>query len=1046
MKTYRSVAYTALFGAAMVFFSANLFASNTKGSCQANPAVLKVGSSAVAVTLQDEWDSDWSENTGTPVYWFKFSAQKGQDYTFYTTGATGELEMWIETDFTADEFHDWDYGSAKDGLNVRATFKYDASRWENGMANSCTYYVCVRSWDETEVPVGSPLTVMLASGIVPDMSAPYGSLEKPASYDATKEGTIQGKFLSNSDDYGFYTYSVQMTGGTDYYLQVTPVGDEGVNDIEIGFRTYFPEFDSYSIDVITNKTVKDISDPDGRFVKYIFTPESNATYCVRLSGSPKSLFAFKHELYPRRTVTEHPLNGSINPGSIPVEPANLVLQDTKCSPKTRKYPADSIYDDAIIDKELYGFKLKTGRQYVFWTESTSAVTADLVMELYDSKGACLASNTCCTTTDRNVAIGFAPTVDGTYYIGLAQTGVAVPADLALTFKASEIGVAAAADSAFADAFDFSDSNYLHSVVLSFAANGDRVNSPHTFSRTDWEDWMRVDARKGVTYSLRAEQADGWIEPVAGLSLVADVYTVSNSKLSIANDASGKPMSGLNPYEGFALPAGVNTSYYIRFRVVNGEGLRYGPYQIVTSASAPGGVGVLKVNLVGPETAAIQIVGDAAPVPSYFNGAELLLPNGNVQLKFVSVTGYSVPSTTNVTVAVPGEYTFKYKDSYDPKDDVTSGATVLNISQTVQPVVRTLVDSDPRDIFSFTENNSATTIKRYKFRLDPVEGDAVLSVTNADWGVAANGVTVISNLSLGASTKPWFATVSHSGVGAVDSSYTLKAIAYTATLFSPMETLANVSVMPYDGEAYFVATLEAGRKYSFSYTGSTKLEIEGAGERLGSENMFAFYPLVGGKFVFHFTDAMESFYFRHSVAAARTVGQHTKTGTLTVGVAATVKPGRVNSWTSTYSDSIPDECLYTINLSGNKSYLLSTVGASTNIVMRVYNSTGTLVAESRTDGLADSHDVRALVEPKATGIYYVGLAQEFDEKYNENVPVPNMAVTLAVSPAVQEDEAVALEVKPNVWTDVPQEGFDSNRWTRTYTVAARKDVVYRFRAA
>ena len=1044
MPNNRVALMTALLGAAGLFCSFTAFAAATTGSCQTKAVSLSAGTSKT-VQLQDEWDADWNENTGSPVYWFKFTASQGKDYTFFTTGASAELQLWVGAANWEKDYLNIDYGTAKDGKNVRATFRYDPNWWESG--SSCTYYICVTGFYDDITPIGSTISASLAAGMLQDDSAPIGSMEKPATLNAEAEGVLQGSYLSTPDDNGRYTYIAQMQGGKKYYLQVSSAGDDTTaGNFEIGFRKYDDNFEEYALETVDASLLQDISDPDKRFVKYIFTPASNATYCVQLSGMPDEQFSFKVEFTPRLAISEHPLNSAVNAGSVPVSLDERIAQDVKCTPKTRKFPADSIYDDAIIDMELYGFKLAKNNRYVFWTESSGLLASDLVMELYDSKGKCIASNTCCTATDKNVAIGFSPTADETYYIGIAQTGVETPVDLTLTFKAAEIGAASAADSDFVDQFDFADSNYLHSAVLSFEADSSVTSAPHAFSRTDWEDWVRVDARNGVTYSIKAQSADGWVEPTPGLSLVADVYTLGSTALSVVKDASGKQMTGLDPYVGFALPTGANASYYIKFSVRNGQGLRYGPYSIVTSADAPGGVGVLKVHLVGPEKGAFQIDGDPSPAPSYFSGEELLLPNGDTKLKFVAVADYSAPLAD--TVSVPGEYTYKYKDTFDPKDDDSAGATQLNISQTAIAAKRTLVDSDPRDMFKFTEYGAGAIVKRYKFALDPCVGDAVFSVTNAERGVAANGVKAVANLALGASMTPWYVVVTHSGVPAEDSSYSLRTIAYTATTFSPTTSTSpqSLSVSPVDGEAYLAANLEAGRKYSFSYTGSAKLEIEGEGERIGDEKAFSYYPSVSGMTAFRFTDADGSFTFKHNAAAARSVAQHIKTGALVAGKSSVVKPGRVNSWTSTNSDSIPDECLYTVNLERGKSYLITATGATTNIVLRVYDPQGNFVTESYTDGVAGSLNVRALVEQASAGVYCVGLAQVFDEKHVELVPVPNMQVRLLISEASQEDEAVALEVKPNVWTDVPQEGFDSNRWTRTYTVAARKDVVYRFRTA
>jgi hypothetical protein len=425
--------------------------------------------------------------------------------------------------------------------------------------------------------------------------------------------------------------------------------------------------------------------------------------------------------------------------------------------------------------------------------------------------------------------------------------------------------------------------------------------------------------------------------------------------------------------------------------------------------------------------------------------------------FAPVTGFSTPAAQTVEVGKwmgdedVTEVEGVYMDTFDTRDDVAAGAAALSVSATANRAARTLFAEDPEDNFRFYANASSI----YSFRLEQAGGaDAVFMVTNAQQGVAVPATDAVGDLPLAAGT--YYLVARHADAGApLDTSYELVSVAYTPALVTPTVANGQAAGRLADGLCYFKANLKGGSKYMFGLSdASAKVEIlapEADGYvRIGDatfENGFAIYPETDAAYLFKVASEGASVTFRHKMAGTRAVAQHPVAGTLSVGVSSNAAPRYVNAPGSGFQDGIIDECLYKVQLAAGKSYLVSTAGAGaeTNLLLRVYNAQGAVVAESRTDGVPGSCDVRALLEKPAAGFYYVGLARAgLDEIEYSGEPLP-ANVTLLVSEAVQEDGPEALEVRPSVCTNLVEAGFTSNRWTRTYTVAARKGVTYRLRA-
>ena len=192
--------------------------------------------------------------------------------------------------------------------------------------------------------------------------------------------------------------------------------------------------------------------------------------------------------------------------------------------------------------------------------------------------------------------------------------------------------------------------------------------------TDWSDCFQIGVRKGVTYVLTAAQTG---EEKTDLTLRAKVFTLSGStEKEIA--VSG----GIDPLDDSPLTftPSANATYYVRVFVAEGQGLDYPDYTVYAMAYSSGAdqLGILTVNTLGASAATWSL---GSETTKYAGGASVLV-SGTQTIKFSSVSGYkSAIASTNVTVtpgAVPTVVEVKYSDTFDPKDDVPSGAATLSL--------------------------------------------------------------------------------------------------------------------------------------------------------------------------------------------------------------------------------------------------------------------------------------------------------------------------------------------------------------------------------
>jgi len=287
-----------------------------------------------------------------------------------------------------------------------------------------------------------------------------------------------------------------------------------------------------------------------------------------------------------------------------------------------------------------------------------------------------------------------------------------------------------------------------------------------------------------------------------------------------------------------------------------------------------------------------------------------------------------------------------------------------------------------------------------FDIDEIDGGStkVAYLYADDWDLDEEGdpksgkYLVILTGEIGASTTLGFTTGirTFSVVGTESSPKAL-------TMSTKQKTYSGRLV---DGEFYFRASLKAGNKYRIRTTGGTKaspldLTADGVGEdydvgdapdadrRVNEYNdARVLVPDTSGKYEFVVRgDGKQSFKFQYEMVPSRKITAHPAIPLLEENnYSATFVPGRLAA-THNYYDPIVDEHLCKIYLNKGERWVFETTGATTNIEMVVYNSSGKVLGTNGTsDGL--EMDTRAVVSASAAGVYYVGV-------YNPLLDVPDV---------------------------------------------------------
>lgn len=678
-----------------------LFAAYAQKS-YASPKSLPIGA-ATAVTLVDD-------GTGSGVYFFSVAMKKGLAYTFWTSGLTEDAALSVY-DMTAEVRYSGEtdpgslasYEMARDRVNYRLFVTADS--WELDLTVSKCYLVLTGD-------VGARVTINSANGEVPE-PIPLGDPENPMSLSvATTPGRFNGMFLD-----GAYYFKTTLTAGNKYKFSTAGGSDTDPVTLFVNGGAEVSEPDVLDGDWVD-------ANNEAKIVK----PTQTGLHEIVVSGAGS--FTLDYQLVPARLPAAHPVTD--------LTASNLaVAVSIPCSPGYRNLPTSG-FNDQFIDEQLFKVQLQKEVSYLF--ETTGTPGADLVMEIYDARGVIVLRNERVAPNEQNTKIVFKAPLAGVYWIGVCQNQASeddpIQDGVECAFTARVIG---AAEEGMLDAWDHEDDGYLGASGLSplpgtmsdITTNG-VGHGEHTLGLTDLKDWFRLDGRSGITYRLQASLSEeALLAGMDAFTLCAKIYKLSGTTLI--------PFARLpavtNLLTGAQFTADTHASYYIELFVQNGQGVDYGPYTVHTTAyqaSGPG-LGMLGVNILGPTTASgasWSLLGDGLAAPKYPGGATVLLPAGRCDVKFAPVAGWTTPSNqvafitagTNATVV-----TAKFFDTFDTKDDIPSGATLLLPKLLPQTVGRSLWQNDPVDWYKVTVRNDTY----YSFALSPAAVQARITVYRAN---------------------------------------------------------------------------------------------------------------------------------------------------------------------------------------------------------------------------------------------------------------------------------------------------------------------------
>ena len=733
----------------------------TKGSCEGDAVGAK---SSSTVMLVKEWipaeDGDPGYYAEGGVFYFAAKLSRGSAYTIWTD-SFGDSEVELEA-YPADPKSEDDFGLGPsagftdiyEGEHSLRMIMY-ADEWyideddpsESDPA-SWLYYFVLRG------DVGTSVTFHFSSGI----QVPQGRAENPQTITPTTGGGTQHSKLQLGDEYYFRTrltagrlYNFGTTGGSSnavltvsVYSEDSASGDAGGGDVAI--------FDDPAYAGVSN---------DAGF--YVI-PTATGWYSIVVSGTGDNAegasFGLNHRLIDERSIANHG--------------AKAIKLDSTTSFQAG-YKSNTFGNhayDEIIDESLFSFSAAKGERLVAYT--TGAQT-NLLMRLYDSKGAILAENTS-DGYGMNVRCVFEAATAGTYYVGVCQN-----IDDEFANKPSYTDVTLHLEAA--DAVDGSPDEWDAADDVNDGATGlaplpaTSSDKPkdidveghgwHALGKTDWADTFVIGARKGLTYVLSVSLED----PTATANtLKAEVYTLSGKTEKAVAGVTGSINPGATTPLAFSATA--NAAYYVRLSVAEGKGLDYPNYKVHATAytKSGGDLGILTVNTPGAPSATWSIGSESVKYP----GGSSVLLNGTQTIKLSTVKGYKASVTTTTVTIKPGTtptvLDVFYSDTFDPKDDDAKGATSLAFKNVeTEYANRTLWKNDPADNFSF----AGTDGYYYSLALKNVEGDDVtFSIMNAETGVLAENVTSVSQLALPKTKSKYILTVKNGAGATVFGGYTL----------------------------------------------------------------------------------------------------------------------------------------------------------------------------------------------------------------------------------------------------------------------------------
>lgn len=278
---------------------------------------------------------------------------------------------------------------------------------------------------------------------------------------------------------------------------------------------------------------------------------------------------------------------------------------------------------------------------------------------------------------------------------------------------------------------------------------------------------------------------------------------------------------------------------------------------------------------------------------------------------------------------------------------------------------------------------------------------------------------------------------------------------------------------YSGDYCVKLSMKADHRYHFETTGATDdivITTDGMpwsinrdlGKGDTNNYVHSIAPFKSGtyKILFHSSAASYNdtnkagIKLTYWVDKDRTIAQHPITGTLVANQLLECVPGHLNNPDTLSYDAIIDDQLFKFSAKKGQNYIVRTFGATTNLMMRLYDSSGKILVENRGDGTG--FDVRcALSAPSKAATYYVGVCQDLGGEDDiltpaylpvdivlqpvatvtgETIPINPVAGTNKDDPVIRDAVGVAV---PDLCTNV---------WYDTFSIPARKNVTYALRTS
>ena len=245
------------------------------------------------------------------------------------------------------------------------------------------------------------------------------------------------------------------------------------------------------------------------------------------------------------------------------------------------------------------------------------------------------------------------------------------------------------------------------------------------------------------------------------------------------------------------------------------------------------------------------------------------------------------------------------------------------------------------------------------------------------------------------------------------------------------------------------------------------------------NAWAVVPPVAGTYLFEVKSGRGKFRFKYAMTPDRSPAKHDH-GVLTTSYPVTFEPGHFINPTNGFYDGVIDECLFAFSdYTARDRYVFRTTGATTNLMMRLYDAQGTVLATNywtrcldgtnldynvqltwTADDLKASCSTSTCEACGCSGPIYVGVCQllpEGETNLAENCCVtlsvtrveggmPNIPLTAMPDPVERSPfdmlTNVASRIKP---IPSPDCLLNATNWSQVFVVQARAGITYRVKA-